>query len=64
MGLLVRANPWINMAILIVFALPAERAWGSPSFDDKFMSLFEPLPVIRGRCIVGDTLTTGAPDPT
>ena len=51
------------MSVLVVFTLPAEWAGGGPCLDDELVGLFEPLPVVGRRRVMGNALTTGAPDP-
>ena len=63
MRVLVGLNPRVDVAIVEVLALPAERAGGGPCLDDEVVRLLEALPVVRRRRVVGDALASGAAHP-
>src|SRR5436305_6787217 len=55
-GLLQRHRPWVDDAVLVVRALPAERPFARPRRDDQIMRLFEAL-AVEGRIdAVGELL--------
>ena len=60
---LVRARPRIHVAVLVVLALPAERARSRPRLDDEVVRFLEALPVERRLRVVRDALTAGAAHP-
>src|SRR6266571_7432173 len=60
MWLLQRSRPRIHIAIVIMFALPAEGAGRGPRFDDEVMRFFKALPVEVRWGIMGDALSAAA----
>src|SRR5437867_512416 len=60
MGLLQGSGPRIHIAIVIMFALPAEGAGRGPRFDDEVMRFFKALPVVVGWGIMGNALSAAA----
>ena len=51
------------MAVVEVFALPAEGAGGGPSFHDQFVGFLETLPVVVRFYVMGYAFTSGATHP-
>ena len=60
-GLLERPRPGIDIAIVVVFALPAPGAGGGPCLDEEVVGFLEALPVEVGRSVVGVALPSAAP---
>ena len=63
MGTLVGAHPGIDVAEVVVLALPAEGAGSGPRLDDEFVGLLESLPVVVGFHVVGHAFPSGAAHP-
>ena len=63
MRLLVGARPGVDVAVVVVLALPAEGAGLGPGLDDEVVGFLEALPVVGRRRVVGDALASGAADP-
>ena len=61
--LLQRAGPGIDVAVVVVLALPAEGAGLGPGFDDEVVRLLVALPVVGGGGVVRETLAAGAAHP-
>ena len=59
-----RLGPWVDVPEIIVLSFPTEWARRSPGLDDEFVGLLETLPIVRGRRIVRDALSTCASDPS
>ena len=54
----------VNYTEVVVLTFPTERARGSPGFDDQVMGLFEPLPVVEGIYVSGETFYSSTPNET
>ena len=62
MRLLVGPHPGVHVAVVVVLALPAERSGVGPGLDDEVVGLLEALTVEHRWGVVGDALTSAAPD--
>ena len=60
---LVGARPGIHVAVVVVLALPAERAGLRPGLDDEVVRLLEALPVVGRHGVVRHALAPGAAHP-
>ena len=59
-GLLVGAHPGVDVAVVVVLALPAEGAGIGPRLDNEVVGFLESFAVEDGRGVVGYALASAA----